>query len=577
MREARLGPLIPAALVFTAILSSSRILVAGAYESLWKTLWYGDLFPSVAGVAAFAGYAMAGSRIPPRLHGVLVTLYAIAGGLTDNVEVLYIPAGLALAAGLWLASSMPPYQVAAAAALGASLDVAARLAAAGAEPWDSPLAPLYSAVLAAGGVYSVVRPLPPPPGPGWGLYYWLAAAELGSAYPNAALRLAGVDWYTPSEAGAAGLLVAAGYIGGALAGARAAVPASVLGVAVLALPWPFSLAWAPLLAAGSTAALALGGRARVLGPVYFIALMVAAVGVYAYPYLGLWPLADKLEAVIAASLAALLPVARASTAAPWAPGHAALPAALALAACLTGALALVLQAEPVTSNPAASRELVVVSYNVHQGFTPDGSLNAADIVFTIESIGADVVCLQEVDGGRLTSAYTDLPLLLMVRGWDYAYQPAIEGAYGVAVVSKHGVDGLEGLLLPSRGEQRAAVKAAAYGVVVVNAHLGLEPEERVEQARALLEAALRPPVALVLCGDFNEEEGAAIRLLSTYYTLPDPGTYTCCLGEDFKGVIDYVGVLAGSGASITWYSTVYSDASDHLPVVARIRLGQPPG
>lgn len=570
MQAGLIGPLALYSLIFSSILSSARILVAGAYESLWRTLWYGDLFPSAAGVAAFAAYALAGGRAPIRLHGALVAAYAAAGGVTDNATILYIPAGLALAAGLWLASAAPPGIAAPAAALGASVDIAFRLAAAGAEPWDSPIAPLYSLLLASAGAYRAVRPTEAAPGPGWGLYYWLAVAELGAAYPNAALRLAGATWYTPLEAGAAGLVIAAGYAAGSLLPAKAALPASALGVAALAAPGPLSLAWAPLMAAGSTAALAVRGERTLAGPAYFIFLMVAAVGVYAYPYLGLWPLADRLEAVIAASPAALL----AALAGRHGVGGGRGPPVLyllPLALAGAGAAALALQAAESSTAAKPDGLITVVSYNVRQGFKPDGSLNAADIVGILENIGADIVCMQEVDGGRLTSAYTDLPLLLLVNGWDYEYQPAIEGTYGVAVASKSGVESIKGVLLPSKGEQRAALKVEVSGVVVVNAHLGLDPEERLEQAEALLGLSLEDPPAVVICGDFNEEEGAAMDLLTMYYIIPKPGSYTCCIGEDFKGVIDYVGVLAGSGASMEGYMTVEVDASDHLPVVALIR------
>ena len=211
---------------------------------------------------------------------------------------------------------------------------------------------------------------------------------------------------------------------------------------------------------------------------------------------------------------------------------------------------------------------------MHQGYDAWGRLNGLEVSRLVAGLASQgyVVCLQEVDAGRLTSAHMNLPLVLESMGVPVAYQPAIEGAYGVAVagagVSMHG-----GILLPSVGEQRAAVKALWRGVPVVSFHLGLSAEERRMQAEALLAFALEEPRAKLVCGDANEEEGPAIALLSTWYQLTgDPGGegYTCCLGTGERSSIDKIGVLQGWGR-IVWARSSIAP-SDHLLLEAAVEV-----
>jgi endonuclease/exonuclease/phosphatase family metal-dependent hydrolase len=214
----------------------------------------------------------------------------------------------------------------------------------------------------------------------------------------------------------------------------------------------------------------------------------------------------------------------------------------------------------------------VASYNLHQGFTPWGRLNWLELAETLRMLPA-ALCLQEVDAGRATSAFIDVPLLLETLGYEVAFQPAIAGVYGLAVASLGGVETLSsGTLPPAGGETRAYVKAlvdlGGLRVVVANAHLGLTGEERLTQASILLEEALSEPPADVLCGDLNEEPGGPVVSLASSAYEPVPSGATCCLGEDFKGTIDYVMVRRGSGLRVEASGVVYSEASDHLPVYA---------
>lgn len=553
----RRGPLeyIGYGLGVAAFISASRILVAGAYYSLWELMWHGRLFPSILGVVLFIAAAAY-----PRGAPMLMALYGLLGMLTDRVDILYLAAGPAAGALTWILG--PASRLPGSILLGASVDLAARIAASGAEPWDHPLVSIiYGALLLAGGLQLYGARLE---SPSLGVFLYASLIELGILYPNALLRYAGVYVYSVSIISLASIMIIAGiYIG--YRASRYSWFYPIIGWILLEarIPgiWglPYSASLPGLLAPGRSS------RTRILaGSLLFIALMVAGVGVYAYPYLGLWPLADRIEAVLL--LSGLLASIYLYVNPPVYNGTGYKTLAIPVLAILAAtAYAVHVQ----QASPPAGDEITIISYNIHQGYTYNGRLNAWDIASFLADNRVDIACLQEVDGGRLTSAYIDVPLLLESRGYKVAYQPAIEGTYGVAIASTGGFTLVEGGLLTSTGEQRAYVKASTHGYTLTNAHLGLDPRERLTQARELLNTSLASPPSTIICGDFNEEEGDAIEELGTHYNITRPGGPTCCLGEDTKLVIDYIAPHKVLGPRLEEYHVVEIALSDHLPVMAR--------
>ena len=243
-----------------------------------------------------------------------------------------------------------------------------------------------------------------------------------------------------------------------------------------------------------------------------------------------------------------------------------------------GLLALIMAplaaAAPLAPSAAPGELVGVATYNLHQGFTADGRLNGVELAEAL-SLLPPLLCLQEVDAGRATSSYIDVPVLLATLGYEVEFQPAIAGHYGVAIALRGGVlerlasGTLEGL----DSETRAWLAARAGGLTVATVHLGLTPGERLAQARQLLgelEAlGLKPQL---LCGDFNEERGWATEaILEWGYVRLEPSGgpgFTCCLGEETRVRIDHVYALRGSGLEEWVARIVYVEASDHLPVAA---------
>ncbi|MBO8173909.1 MAG: hypothetical protein H0Z18_01480 [Thermococcus sp.] len=127
-------------LAFTAgilLISSARVFVSGAYSSMELLSFYGELFPSFFGVLVFFIAAALIGRINYKIAGILISLYAITGLLTDNTRYIHFLAGITLIIALSLISEFLkeyfPYIVS-----GFIFDVILRVLALGGEPLDFP-------------------------------------------------------------------------------------------------------------------------------------------------------------------------------------------------------------------------------------------------------------------------------------------------------------------------------------------------------------------------------------------------------------------------------------------------------
>ncbi len=563
--------------VVTVLLSILRIFVAGAYKSLWDLLWYRDVFPGPLGIVAFfATYYLV--RPKPVTVGVSMVLYGVLVLLIRDITLLHVYAGIATAilvyALSWIARS-PGILMA-----GIAGDMALRAIAAGAVPIDDPLtAFLLASIAISGGLLYVFTGHTSTPG--LGIFLFMSLVELGLVYPNALLHFSGIHVYNLAT----------------FLGALNAFMVTLAVFTLLTIKKPlhtalslFTISLLLLLASGLPRLLILYMVAAIaiplsvtrhtasrriehfLSPILLVAILVAAVGVYAYPYLGLWPLADNLEVLILLTVIAIVATTyRATSTHRVSTLHLSIAILLVV---LASATTITLYSNGKYIIIPSNSNVTIVSYNVHQGFTADNRLNGMEVAQYLARI-ADIACLQEVDAGRLTSAFMDLPLILSTRtGMSYVYQPAIEGTYGVLIASRYNIKQVDTLLLTSTGEQRAAVKAVietpAGDIVVVSVHLGLDPKERAIQARELLRLALSPPVADVICGDLNEEEGEALQQLSQYYIVYATDTPTCCLDTTLDERIDYILLSRTSKWIVAEYSVELVDYSDHLPVIARL-------
>ena len=229
-------------------------------------------------------------------------------------------------------------------------------------------------------------------------------------------------------------------------------------------------------------------------------------------------------------------------------------------------------------------ELTFASYNIRKAIGLDRKRDPERILAVLHELGADVVAIQESDrrfGQRLAA----LPRqMLAEHHWQIApvaLRPASIGWHGNAILVRKGIDILEAepLHLPTlepRGAARVDLAKDGQRMRVVGMHLDLSGLRRRHQVSAVLGHldACDGPCPTVMMGDFNEwsRKGGAFREFGADWLITEPGRSYPARQP--------VARLDRIVASRDWdmletrvhHSALAARASDHLPVVARMRL-----
>jgi endonuclease/exonuclease/phosphatase family metal-dependent hydrolase len=175
-------------------------------------------------------------------------------------------------------------------------------------------------------------------------------------------------------------------------------------------------------------------------------------------------------------------------------------------------------------------------------------------------------------------------VLLLSRALNMhsAYGPSWADTYGVAVLSKHPIVQERRYLLLSAEQQRACLEATIdlgdQTLTFFSVHLGLNSEERERQLDEVLNYTADAPAPKVLVGDFNanpdsHEIGRVLEQFDDAFAVAGTGTGYTSPADAPGETIDYV--FVSPDISVLSAEVVPSLASDHLPVVARIRLTSP--
>ncbi|MBN1965806.1 MAG: endonuclease/exonuclease/phosphatase family protein [Anaerolineae bacterium] len=235
----------------------------------------------------------------------------------------------------------------------------------------------------------------------------------------------------------------------------------------------------------------LTGPGLVLAGLVLAVLFGADFFTYEYAFVrdfgaGLNGLSDLLRTMRGLGLAvALVAVALACTPLmeserriPWLRGKL-LQTVTGMTAVLAGTAAVAFAARPPEIAYRTDLEQMrVATYNLHGGYSLYFDYDLSGMAETIWASGADVVLLQEVDGGRLVSYGVDQALWLGRRlGMDVRFLPTNENLQGLAVLSRMPITLDEGMLLPSlgfqTGVQRVQVRPDDGVLDVYNTWLGL--------------------------------------------------------------------------------------------------------
>lgn len=254
------------------------------------------------------------------------------------------------------------------------------------------------------------------------------------------------------------------------------------------------------------------GPALALGMALFLLLNFLNAFAFTYPYTlpmmrGMGWAVYLAAALVVSAVIVATQVAEVETT-PASPYAALASGALAFAVTLAA-----VWPQPVTTLPTEGT-LRLGTYNIHYGYDDAWHLTLEEIAQTIEASGADIVALQEVDTGRMTSYLTDNAYYLARRlKMQAIYLPTVEHLTGIALLTRAPVTASGGTLVTSLQEQTGVVHAQvevggatlyAYGI-----WMGLADEDTQTQIREALDfIGGRSPATLG--GDFNTEPGSPV-------------------------------------------------------------------
>jgi endonuclease/exonuclease/phosphatase family metal-dependent hydrolase len=240
----------------------------------------------------------------------------------------------------------------------------------------------------------------------------------------------------------------------------------------------------------------------------------------------------------------------------------------------------------VTHGPTSLR---IATYNIHRCRGLDGRTRPERIIGVLKAVNADVVALQEVVGaGPHGGGQAEELGAALGMGWTMSSARLLRGhQFGNMVLSRfpiteHVEHDLSWKTCEARRLQRVDVSVNGSTLHVYNVHLGTALLERRHQAERLASIVTdrHVPGAKLVLGDFNEwMKGLVTSTLSARLNSVDlrdflkhrrtyPGVFPLLHLDHiyYAGHLEIVGIeLPRTRLSLV--------ASDHLPLVADIRVG----
>jgi endonuclease/exonuclease/phosphatase family metal-dependent hydrolase len=238
--------------------------------------------------------------------------------------------------------------------------------------------------------------------------------------------------------------------------------------------------------------------------------------------------------------------------------------------------------------PGSPVRLTVLTYNIYHGEDANGKSNLDAVAGIINSLGPDVVALQEVDNKTTRAKGLDLTAELSERtGMEGVFGKAMDyagGGYGEAVLSRLPILDTKNNPLPHtpKAEPRAALEVhvqlpAGGKLVFVGTHLDHQRDQknRTMQASRIKELYEGYELPIILAGDLNAVPGSdPINLLSREWSYAGQGEAK----STFPSVkprrkIDYIMYKPKDRWRVIEIRVIDEKvASDHCPVLAVLEL-----
>lgn len=225
----------------------------------------------------------------------------------------------------------------------------------------------------------------------------------------------------------------------------------------------------------------------------------------------------------------------------------------------------------------------VITYNVHSCLDMQGKNSLSRIVELIKKEKPAIVGLNEIETYSPRTRFANQPKRLAgARDMVFCYGPTLKLGplkfFGNAVLSRYPIFESRNIPLPGNREPRCCLRTRLStpvgGITVLSTHLGLDRSERAVQIAELKRIVKAEKDQVILMGDFN---CGTDQLAPLYEILTDTGqlfgstpTYQY---DNPTDRIDYI--LISPQITCLNLSSPFSDASDHLPVMAELELLKP--
>ncbi|WP_437359481.1 endonuclease/exonuclease/phosphatase family protein [Inquilinus limosus] len=229
--------------------------------------------------------------------------------------------------------------------------------------------------------------------------------------------------------------------------------------------------------------------------------------------------------------------------------------------------------------------LRLLTWNIHAGIGPDRRYDLDRVIALVRRHAPDIVALQEVDSrGRGTGPDSPFALLATALGNHTAAARTIvapDGHYGHLLISRWPLSAIKlHDLTHSRREPRCAIEtmvsAPGGPLHLASVHLGLDFAERRHQAALLARIADSAARTSVMLGDFNDWtwNGAVRRSLAQVLPGRTPQrTFPACCPIL---TLDRIYCRPRHALLRSWVDPQGRRVSDHLPVIAEIRIDPVP-
>jgi len=240
-----------------------------------------------------------------------------------------------------------------------------------------------------------------------------------------------------------------------------------------------------------------------------------------------------------------------------------------------------------SASPAGAPKttLRILTYNIHHGAGNDEKLDLERIARLIHSLDPDLVALQEVDyRTERTSRRDQAAELGRLTGMAWAFGPFMDyegGKYGMAVLSALPFADSTNHRLPEGPEPRSSLTIRvrlpgdAGNLVFAGIHFYRTAEERMAQARRLLEVLEPEKGPVILAGDFNSTPASEVMgFIGETFAIPDNGDDHFTFRSDRPDrEIDFIVARPAERFTVVESRVIEEPvASDHRPLLLVVEV-----